>query len=146
VVWGTVTGLAGGLVPDPRSLSVRVQTVYKGSVPAQIVVRSGPEMPGTGPGRPGATSVDYSAQPGTSHTFYLKQDGERVFSTDACSGSHEGEPTAEERASRGAPRPPDRAAEGPEGGAGGLGRAVGAVVILGVVAGSFFAFRGSLGR
>ena len=140
VVWGTVTGGGADPLGGSRALMVSVKTVYKGSVPDRINVRVGPEIPGLGPGQTGATSVDYSAAPGTSHTFYLKQHAPAGFSTNACSGSHEGEPTAEELAVLGAPRPPAAGA----GGAGSTtdldrGLAGGAIVL--VLALTYLAFR-----
>ena len=139
VVWGTVSG-GGGRPGEGRTLMVSVKTVYKGSVPDRISVRVGPEIPGLGPGQTGATSVDYSAAPGTSHTFYLKQHAPAGFSTDACSGSHEGEPTAEELAVLGAPRPPAGGAGGP-GSITDLDRGLAAGAIVLVLALTYLAFR-----
>ena len=140
VVWGTVTGSAGPL-DDRRWLRVTVKTVYKGGgAPAQIVVRVGPEITGQGSGQVGATSVDYVAAAGTSHTFYLKQHAPAGFSTDACSGSHEGEPTADELAVLGAPRPPAAGAGGP-GSITALDRGLAAGAIVLVLVLSYLAFR-----
>ena len=119
---------------------VSVKTVYKGSVPDRISVRVGPEIPGLGPGQTGATSVDYSAAPGTSHTFYLSQHAPAGFSTNACSGSHEGEPTAEELAVLGTPRRPAAGAGGP-GSITDLDRGLAASAIVLVLALTYLAFR-----
>lgn len=140
VVWGSITGSGGGPLGDRRSLMVSVKTVYKGSVPAQISVRVGPEIPGQGPGQAGATSVDYAAAPGTAHTFYLMQQAPAGFSTDACSGSHEGEPRAEELAALGAPRPPEGGAGAP-GSTTDLERGLAAGAIIVVLAATYLAFR-----
>ena len=137
VVWGTVSG---GVAHDRRTFSLSVKTVYKGSVPAQISVRIGPEIPGQGPGQGGATSVDYATAPGTAHTFYLKQHAPAGFSTDACSGSHEGEPSAEELAALGAPRSPDGGAGAP-GSVTDLDRGLAAGAIIVVLAATYLAFR-----
>ncbi|MGI8878560.1 MAG: hypothetical protein ACR2G8_08120 [Candidatus Limnocylindria bacterium] len=140
VVWGTVVGDGGGLLSDRRSLRVRVQTVYKGSVPAQVTVRMGPEIPNPGPGQVGVTSVDYAAAPGSSHTLYLKQHAPDGFSTDACSGSHEGEPTTEETTVLGAPRVPERG-PGVPGSTTDLDRALAAGAIGAVLAATYLSFR-----
>jgi len=137
VVWGTVSR---GVAHDRRTFFVSVNTVYKGSVPAQISLRVGPEIPGQGPGQAGATSVDYAAAPGTAHTFYLKQQAPAGFSTDACSGSHEGEPSAEELAVLGTPRPPEAGAGAP-GSVTDLDRGLAAGAIIVVLAATYLAFR-----
>lgn len=139
VVWGTVTG-GGGPLGESRALMVSVKTVYKGSVPDRISVRVGPEIPGLGTGQTGATSVDSSAAPGPSHTFYLKQHAPAGFSTDACGGSHEGEPTAEELAVLGTPRRP-AAGGGAPGSTTDLERVLAAGAIVLVLALTYLAFR-----
>lgn len=71
-------------------------------------------------GGPTATSIDYQMEHGSDHTLYLKQDlVTRRSSTDACSGSHPGAPTADEERlfGPGRPRPatagpPDRTPTG----------------------------------
>ena len=70
--------------------SFHVREALKGQVPATIQVRFGEGGPGV------ITSVDYTATNGD-HTLYLRRDG-ATYATNACSGSHEGAPTAEERA------------------------------------------------
>ena len=137
VVWGTVSR---GVAHDRRTFFVTVNTVYKGSVPAQISLRVGPEIPGQGPGQAGATSVDYAAAPGTAHTFYLKQHAPAGFNTDACSGSHEGEPSAEELAVLGTPRPPEAVGRA-LGSVTDLDRGLAAGAIIVVLAATYLAFR-----
>jgi len=139
VVWGSVTG-GGGPLGEGRALMVSVRTVYKGSVPDRILVRVGPEITGQGPGQVGATSVDYVAAAGTSHTFYLKQHAPGGFSTDACSGSHEGEPTTEELAVLGTPRRPAAGAPAP-GSTTDLDRGLAAGAIVLVLALTYLTFR-----
>lgn len=99
VVLGRVVSFSGGLGPERRALIVAVERVYKGDVPAQMMVAIGPG--GEGAGAPAATSVDYRAEAGTRHTFYLRQHGAAGFSTDACSGSHPGDLEPDERAALG---------------------------------------------
>lgn len=66
-----------------------------------------------GAGGPTATSIDYQMEHGSDHTLYLKQDlVTRRSSTDACSGSHPGAPTAYEERLFGPGRPPDRTPTG----------------------------------
>jgi hypothetical protein len=50
-----------------------------------------------GPDGAAATSVDYRADDGTVHTPYPRRAGD-TYSTEACSRSHPGPPTAEETA------------------------------------------------
>jgi len=76
--------------PPDRQVRFRVQWVLKGT--------GNPEMEvAIGPGGGAATSVDYQADDGTAHTLYLRRTGD-AYATDACSGSHPGQPTAEEAA------------------------------------------------
>lgn len=97
VAHGIVTAFEGGPLANRRALVVRLERVYKGSAPAMVKVSAGPGGEGGGaPGTVVATSVDYQADLGTDHTFYLKRRAPAEFSTDACSGSHPGPPTDEE--------------------------------------------------
>ena len=146
VVFGRVVSFEGGPIANRRALMVSVQRVYKGNAVDQIFVSAGPGGEGGGaPGTVVATSVDYRAEQGSEHTFYLKQHAPAGFSTDACSGSHEGDLTADERAALGAGQVPDRAP-------GGVGSATDtdrliAVAALGAELGAtFYAFRRSLAR
>lgn len=70
--------------------SFEIHQVLKGQASGTIQVRFGEGGPGV------VTSVDYMATNGD-HTLYLERDG-AAYSTNACSGSHQGVPTAEERA------------------------------------------------
>lgn len=144
VVFGRVMSFEGGPIPNRRALIVAVQRVYKGSAVDRIFVSAGPGGEGGGaPGTVVATSVDYTAEQGSEHTFYLKQHSPAGFSTDACSGSHEGDLTADERAALGAGRAPDRAPGG-VGSTAGTDRLI-AVAVLGAALGAtFYAFRRSL--
>lgn len=146
VVFGRVVAFEGGPIANRRALIVAVQRVYKGSAVDRIFVSAGPGGEGGGaPGSVVATSVDYTAEQGSEHTFYLKQHAPAGFSTDACSGSHEGELTADERAALGSGIAPAQAP-------GGVGSATDAdrlvaVVVLGAGLGAtFYAFRRSLAR
>jgi len=70
--------------------SFEVRQVLKGQASGTIQVRFGAGPPGV------FTSVDYMPANGTDHTLYLRKDAGE-WATDACSGSHRGAPTAEER-------------------------------------------------
>lgn len=82
---------------DPRRLDVSVETVHKGSAPARITVTAGPAVPNAPPGTQVATSIDYYAEIASRHTLYLRLEASG-YATDLCTGSHDGPPTAEERA------------------------------------------------
>lgn len=69
--------------------TVTLNTVYKGSPKNPLVVYSP-----TGSGK--VTSVDYRMTGGTVHTLYLRMGSSGYYETDACAGSHEGQPTADE--------------------------------------------------
>ncbi len=79
------------IFPPARQVRFRVERVFKGIAAAEMNVVTGPD------GGAAATSVDYQADDGSAHTLYLRRNGE-TYSTDACSGSHLGAPTAEEMA------------------------------------------------
>lgn len=146
VVFGRVVSFEGGPVANRRALFVTVERVYKGSAVDRIFVSAGPGGEGGGaPGTVVATSVDYTAELGSEHTFYLKQHSPAGFSTDACSGSHEGDLTAEERAALGAGRAPDRAPGG-VGSATDTDRLIALGALGAVVAATFYAFRSLLAR
>ena len=130
VAHGVVTAFEGGPTANRRALIVRLERVYKGSAPAMVFVSAGPGGEGGGaPGTVVATSVDYRADLGTDHTFYLKRQAPAGFSTDACSGSHQGPPTDEELRLLGAGQPPEA---GPRGVAEATGsdRAIAAVALV----------------
>jgi hypothetical protein len=106
VVYGTVTetrqtfAAAGGVI---RFLP---QRLLKGTLPGEIQVYLGPTKGGA------ITSVDYEAVTrGQGHTLYLRAAGDGNWQTDACSGSHAGQPSFGEVAFFGAgtvvpPSPP----------------------------------------
>lgn len=145
VVFARVMGFEG-IQPNRRALMVQVLRVYKGSVPERIFVAAGPGGEGGGaPGQVVVTSVDYAAEPGTEHVFYLKQHAPAGFSTDACSGSHPGALDAEERGLLGDGQPPDRAAGG-AGSATDADRALGAIATIAALAAAFGSFRFALAR
>lgn len=146
VVFGRVVSFEGGPIANKRALIVAVERVYKGSVAGQIFVSAGPLGEGGGaPGQVVATSIDYQAERGTEHTFYLKQHAPAGFSTDACSGSHPGDLDSDERAALGAGGAPDRAPGG-AGSATDIDRAIAAAVILAVLGATFAASRAVLTR
>src|SRR5687768_6932795 len=147
VVFGRVLGFEGGPIANKRALIVAVQRVYKGRpVDGTIFVSAGPGgESGGAPGQVVATSVDYQAEQGSEHTFYLKQHAPAGYSTDACSGSHPGDLDAGERAVLGAGRDPDRAPGG-VGSATGVDRAVGVALILASLGATYVAARAILAR
>ncbi|MDQ2911662.1 MAG: hypothetical protein M3T56_00195 [Chloroflexota bacterium] len=90
IVYGSVSRSAQlPIFPPGRQVRFRVERVFKGIAAAEMNVQLGPD------GGAAATSVDYQADDGTAHTLYLRRAGD-VYSTDACSGSHPGTPSAEE--------------------------------------------------
>jgi len=108
VVFAQVEGFEGPPGGPPGRFGfVRVERVYKGSAYGRIGVGIGPDT-GSGGVSPAATSVDYQMATGTAHTLYLKQHAPAGYTTDACSGSHPGPPTAEEERFFGPGKPPDR--------------------------------------
>lgn len=133
VVYGRATAFTDR---SRRQVSVDVERVLKGLVPAQIVVGIGPDAGGGA----GATSVDYAIEPGSVHTLYLRREGPAAFRTDACSGSHPGGPVADEVAAFGSGSPPEPAPAGrqdPEE----RDRALALAALVLVLAASFLAFR-----
>jgi len=91
IAYGTVIRpTALPFLPPARQVRFRVERVLKGT--------GNPEMDvAIGPGGGAATSVDYRADDSTAHTLYLRRTGD-AYATDACSGSHPGQPSAEETA------------------------------------------------
>ena len=81
---GRVTSVGSGGGP----LVFQPVTIFKGAL------EGGPVTVANGPSAGAATSVDYRATAGD-HVLYLNGSG-RTFSTNSCSGSHVGVPTAEE--------------------------------------------------
>lgn len=146
VVFGRVMSFEGGPIASRRALIVAVQRVYKGHAVDRIFVSAGPGGEGGGaPGQVVATSVDYQAEQGSEHTFYLKQHAPAGFSTDACSGSHPGDLDAEERALLGAGGTPGRAPGG-VGSATDVDRAIGIALILASLGATYVAARAILAR
>lgn len=116
VVYARVSGFEGAPGGPPgRFAFVQVERVLKGSTYARIGVGVGPGSEGGGISGPAATSIDYQMERGTDHTLYLKQTAPAGFTTDACSGSHPGPPTAEEERLFGPGGPPDRDPTGVDG-------------------------------
>lgn len=144
VVFGRVMSFEGGPIANKRALIVSVQRVYKGSAVDRIFVSAGPGgEDGGAAGQVVATSVDYQAEQGSEHTLYLKQHAPAGYSTNACSGSHPGDLTADERAALGIGTAPDRTPGG-AGSATDVDRLI-AVAVLGAALGAtFYAFRRSL--
>ena len=144
VVFGRVMSFEGGLIANRRALIVSVQRVYKGASVGRIFVATGPGGEGGGaPGQVGATSVDYQAEQGSEHTFYLKQHAPAGFSTDACSGSHPGDLDPDERSALGAGAAPDRGPGG-AGSATGLDRGLAIAAIVGALGATFLVSRAVL--
>ena len=93
IAHGRVVSVGSGGGP----LVFQPTTVYKGAL------EGGPVTVQNGPGAGTATSVDYRAAAGE-HVLYLVGSG-RSFSTNDCSGSHPGGPTADEARLLGAGTP-----------------------------------------
>jgi len=91
---GTVSETRQTFAPAGGVIKFRPTRVLKGTLPAEIEVFLGPTRGGA------LTSVDSAvARTGQTHTLYLREASEtgRVsYETDACSGSHTGEPSEEE--------------------------------------------------
>ncbi|HEY8655218.1 MAG TPA: hypothetical protein VIN34_00600 [Candidatus Limnocylindria bacterium] len=117
IVAGRVTSVGSGGGP----LVFQPVTIYKGTL------EGGPVTVVNGPGGGAATSVDYRGSVGD-QVLYLKGGG-RSLSTDDCSGSHAGAPTAEEvrLLGSGSAAPPA---------SGGLLSEVGIVVVAALLAGA----------
>lgn len=114
---GRVTSVGSGGGP----LVFQPVTVYKGTL------EGGPVTVANGPGGGAATSVDYRGTVGD-QVLYLMGSG-RSFSTNDCSGSHTGAPTADEARLLG----PGSAAPASNGG---LVGEIGIFVVAGLLAGA----------
>lgn len=114
---GRVVSVGSGGGP----LVFQATTLYKGAL------TGGPVTVANGPSADAATSVDYRTAVGD-HLLYLQGTG-RSFSTNDCSGSHAGPPTADETRLLGAgtAAPP---------GDNGLGGEIGLFGVAAVVAGA----------
>lgn len=108
VVYGTVTSVSDG------AATVRVDRVLKGSAAGTITVWLGPGRGGSA-GTAVATSIDYTAAPGTDHVLYLIRGSDGQLETSACIGSHAGPPNSDETAHFAAAASPEASASGPVG-------------------------------
>ncbi|SRR6266508_3075220 len=95
VVYGTVTAT------DTASLTLRVDRSLKGQLAGVVRIFVGPGRGGAG-GTAVATSVDYRASVGSDHVLYVLRGDDGALETNACSGSHPGQPDADEIALFGA--------------------------------------------
>ncbi len=97
VVYGTVTETRQTFAPASGVIRFQPERFLKGTLPGEIEVFLGPTKGGP------ITSVDYEAvvrgggDRAATHTLYLRSAGNGAWQTDACSGSHVGAPTPEER-------------------------------------------------
>ena len=88
---GTITETRQTFVAAGGVVRFRPERVLKGTFTNEVQVYLGPTHGGA------ISSVDYTAVVrGERHTLYLRDAGDGSFETSACSGSHTGEPTADE--------------------------------------------------
>lgn len=88
---GVVTETRQSFAPAGGVIHFRAERLLKGSLSSEIEVYLGPSHGGA------VTSVDYAAAvQGERHTLYLRAVEGGAYETNACSGSHPGEPTADE--------------------------------------------------
>jgi hypothetical protein len=106
VIYGTVTSAGNG------SITLRVDRVLKGTAGPTALVFLGPGRGGTG-GAVAVTSVDYAAAVSTDHLLYLIRGADGQLETNACIGSHPGQPTPDEAAFFGAGIAPVASPEAP---------------------------------
>jgi hypothetical protein len=99
VVHGTVTSASAG------AITLQVDRVLKGTSGETLSVYTGPGRGGSG-GTAVATSVDYYMTRGSDHVVYVVRGADGQLETNACIGSHSGQPTAEETAYFGPGTPP----------------------------------------
>lgn len=90
VLFGTVTSVRMTFAPASPVIMFRPERVLKGSLTKSVQVYLGPTHGGA------VTSVDYQAASPQQHTLYLRDAHDGSFETDACSGSHEGAPSADD--------------------------------------------------
>lgn len=103
VVYGTVSETRQTFVAAGGVIRFQPVRFLKGALPGEVEVYLGPSRGGA------VTSVDYTAViRGEAHTLYLRSAGDGRWETNACSGSHDGAPRAEESAifGTGTPAPP----------------------------------------
>jgi hypothetical protein len=87
VAYGTVTETRQTFAPASGVIRFRPERILKGTLSGEIEVFLGPTKGGP------ITSVDYEAvTAGQGHTLYLRSAGGGSWQTDACSGSHPGQP------------------------------------------------------
>ena len=97
IVVGTITETRQTFVAAGGVVRFRPERVLKGGLTNEVQIYLGPSHGGA------ITSVDYTAVVrGERHTLYLRDVGDGSFVTNACSGSHPGEPTADEEKRLGA--------------------------------------------
>ena len=91
IVVGTVTETRQTFAAAGGVIRFRPERVLKGTLTREVQVYLGPSRGGA------ITSVDYGAVVrGERHTLYLRDAGDGAYETNACSGSHVGEPTGDE--------------------------------------------------
>lgn len=91
IVVGTITETRQTFVAAGGVIKFRPERLLKGALTKEVQVYLGPSHGG------GVTSVDYTAVVrGERHTLYLRDAGDGSYETSGCSGSHVGEPTADE--------------------------------------------------
>ena len=91
IVVGTVTETRQTFVAAGGAIRFRPERVLKGTLTREVQVYLSPSRGGA------ITSVDYGAVVrGERHTLYLRDAGDGSYETNACGGSHVGEPTADE--------------------------------------------------
>ena len=92
IVVGTVTETRQTFVAAGGVIKFRPERLLKGALTKEVQIYLGPSHGGNG-----VTSVDYTAVVrGERHTLYLRDASDGSYETNACSGSHVGEPTAGE--------------------------------------------------
>jgi len=87
VVYGRVSAVDQR--PDETFYIVDLERVYKGQPRNPVVVH-------TNSGSRQITSVDMPLSNGVDYTLYLRADKDEYWTTDICTGSHEGKPAGEE--------------------------------------------------
>lgn len=91
IVVGTITETRQTFAAAGGPIRFRPERLLKGTLAREVQVYLGPSRGGA------VTSVDYTAVVrGERHTLYIRDAGDGSYETNACSGSHVGEPTADE--------------------------------------------------
>jgi hypothetical protein len=87
VAYGTVIETRQTFAPASGVIRFRPERILKGTLSGEIEVYLGPTKGGP------ITSVDYEAVTrGQRHTLYLRSSADGSWQTDACTGSHAGQP------------------------------------------------------